>query len=89
MGDNWNDEDQIRRLDDQLEFPLFDWKMKAIFDESNEPLDGEYWQEIRRKEGRHAEELYNAKMKKIDEKKLDWGYDILRTWDIQSILQDF
>ena len=36
---------------------------------------------MRRKEGRHAEELMKTKVK-VNEKKLDWGYDILRTWEI-------
>ena len=55
--------------------------MASIFDESDQPQDGEYWNDMRRKEGRNAEELMKNKVK-ANEKKLDWGYDILRTWEI-------
>ena len=86
-ADEWTDEVLFKRSDDDI-YPLSDWKMTSIFDETDQPLDGEYWNDLRRKEGRNAEELMKNKVK-VNEKKLDWGYDILRTWKIEDVMKDF
>lgn len=56
--------------------------MESVFDES---LSGQaYSEQLQLREGRTAERLF--KEKKVEEKKLDRGFDIVRTWEIQSFL---
>ena len=55
------------------------WKMTSVFDERNASSD--YQERLELREGKTAERLYREK-KVTEEKKMDRGYDIVRTWDI-------
>ena len=69
---------------DEMEvFRLPSWKMQSIFDERNE--GPEYRAQLELREGKAAERLVKEK-KVTDEKDLDRGYDIMRTWEIQNFL---
>ena len=69
--------------DEMCVFRLRSWKMESIFDEKNE--GPEYRATLELREGKAAERLIREK-KVTDEKDLDRGYDIMRTWEIQNFL---
>lgn len=85
--DGMNDEE--RRKEEEKDF-VTQWKMKSVFDERE--LGERYWEnEFDRRTGRTAEKDIEALLKankKVEEKKLDRGFDIIRTWDIKNITPD-
>lgn len=68
------------------EFPFSNWKMSSVFDER--VLGEDYWSAIfdRRtgKTGQIESEINQKQNKKIEERKIDRGFDILNTWKIKS-----
>ena len=81
--------DENKRVDELEEFPLSSWKMKSIFDENDQPE--EYWQDLERRVGKTAQNEVNTLQKQnkmVIEKKIDRGFDIIRTWDIAQVKND-
>ena len=74
-----SDEHQNPELGDLENFRMAGWKMTSVFDERNASSD--YQEKLELREGKTAERLYREK-KVTEEKKMDRGYDIVRTWDI-------
>ena len=68
---------------------MTDWKMASIFDERDQNDD--YWKALDRRVGRTAEkevETMTKLNKKVNEKKLDRGYDIVRIWELQKVMNE-
>ena len=81
--------DEERRKEEDKEF-LTHWKMRSVFDERD--LGERYWEgEMDRRTGKTAEKEVETLVKankKVEEKKIDRGFDIMRTWDIKNIMND-
>ena len=68
---------------------MSDWKMTSIFDERDQSDD--YSKQLDRRIGRTGEKEFETKTKlnqKVVEIKIDRGYDIHRTWDLQKVLHE-
>lgn len=91
-----NESNYGRKTDDELLFPLSDWKMNSIFDEPRKNDKGpqsyeyrRYHAKLNRRKGLTGEEETRDLMrqnKKVEESKIDRGFDIHRTWNIRNIL---
>ena len=64
--------------------------MQSVFDERD--MGERYWEsEMDRRTGKMAEKEIEGLVKgnkKVEEKKIDRGFDIMRTWDIKNIMND-
>ena len=85
--DKDSDDHMKKQEPDVVDFPLSEWRMASLFDERE--MGEEYWQALDRRVGRQAErevEVLQKQNKPVVEKKIDRGFDIVRTWDIKGFM---
>ena len=81
--------DEERRKEDEKAFTTH-WKMQSVYDERD--LGERFWEaEMDKRTGKTAEKEVETLVKankKVEEKKIDRGFDIMRTWGIRNIMND-